>query len=75
MGQSTEPGRSRPDTGRTDSQAPVVPPPPRRDATTRRRLRAKLRSRTALRDAFLLHEVLGPPVGLRDGTDRTRAGS
>ena len=74
MGQSTEPVRSRPDTGRTDSQAPVVPPP-RRDATTRRRLRAKLRSPTALRDAFLLHEVLGPPVGLRDGTDRTRAGS
>jgi hypothetical protein len=29
------------------------------------RLRAKLSSREALREAMLLHEVLGPPVSLR----------
>ena len=47
-----------------------TPPPPdradRRPPTTRRRIEAKLSSRTHLRDAFLLYEVLGPPVSLRD---------
>jgi hypothetical protein len=47
-----------------------TPPPPdradRRPPTTRRRIEAKLSSRTQLRDAFVLYEVLGPPVSLRD---------
>jgi hypothetical protein len=42
------------------------PRPDRRPPTTRRRIEAKLSSRTQLRDAFLLHEVLGPPVSLRE---------
>lgn len=35
-------------------------------ATPRQRLRAALRSRQRLREAFLLQEVLGPPVSERD---------
>jgi hypothetical protein len=48
--------RTRPPADRAD----------RRPPTTRRRVEAKLSSRTQLRDAFLLYEVLGPPVSLRD---------
>jgi hypothetical protein len=54
-----------------DAPRRVRTPPPsdradRRAPTTRRRIEAKLSSRTQLRDAFLLYEVLGPPVSLRD---------
>lgn len=42
---------------------------PAGSARMRARLRAKLASPRALRETILLHEVLGPPVSLRDVAD------
>ena len=55
-----------PDAPRRRRTPPPSDRPDRRAPTTRRRIEAKLSSRTQLRDAFLLYEVLGPPVSLRD---------
>ncbi len=52
-----------------DAAMPPAPP-----AVTRNRLRATLRSRAALREAFLLREILGPPVSLRDRTGPSTEG-
>jgi hypothetical protein len=55
-----------------DIQAPpvivrrTVPPPPKPVVVDpRARLRSALGSRTSVREAIVLREVLGPPVGLR----------
>lgn len=64
-----DPPESRPAPSR---EAPPRPPAPPRRAVTEAprasrvdRLRTRLGSPSELRDAFLLSEVLGPPVGQR----------
>lgn len=51
----------------TALQRPVhsTPPPRPTPETPQQRVRRLLRSPDTLRDAMLLHEVLGPPRGLR----------
>lgn len=62
------------------SQAPPAAEPPTRapgrgsGRPARARLRATLASRSSLRDAFLLREVLGPPAGLREPGPRAPGG-
>lgn len=59
------------------TQAPPAAGPPARapgrgdGGSSRARLRAALSSRSSLRDAVLLREVLGPPAGLREPGPRT----
>ena len=61
-GQDAEPGGA----GEMPPAAPRVPPARPRD------LRATLRSRAALRQAFLLREILGPPRALQGPRDDGR---
>lgn len=58
---------------------PAAEPPARAPGrgsggSARARLRATLSSRSSLRDAFLLQEVLGPPAGLREPGPRAPGG-
>jgi len=55
-GQDAEPGKARP----AEMPPPAPPAPPARPLD----LRATLGSRAALRQAFLLREILGPPRAL-----------
>ncbi len=65
--QDTPPGPAEaPDTTSRPRTPPPTDRPERRAPTLRRRIEAKMSSRTQLRDAFLLHEVLGPPAALRE---------
>ena len=45
--------------------APESRPLPRAPAGASQNLLAALRSREGLQQAFLIHEILGPPVGMR----------
>jgi hypothetical protein len=63
-GQDAEPGAGG--AGETPPPTPEVPSARPLD------LRATLRSRAALRQAFLLREILGPPIALRGPHDGGR---
>ena len=68
---SHEPRAGR-DQRRTEQRPPEARAPQRPGPTTRDRLLGALSSRAALRRAFVLREVFGPPVGLREPPrDRT----
>ena len=59
---------------RHDRDIPQAGRRARRGPSTRARIEAKMSSRAALRDAFLLHEVLGPPAALREPGPRAPGG-
>ena len=67
------PNRSLPASPHHEEATPVRPagpePEPRQD-NRRQQLVAALSSRTGLRQALLLHEILGPPMSLRHHGDR-----
>ncbi len=67
------PNRSLPASPRHEEATPVRPPAPEpepRQDNRRQPLVATLSSRAGLRQALLLHEILGPPRSLRNQGDR-----
>ncbi len=67
------PNRSLPASPRHEEVTPVRPPAPEpkpRQDNRRQQLVAALSSRTGLRQALLLQEILGPPMSLRNQGDR-----
>ncbi len=67
------PNRSLPASPRQEEATLVRPPAPEPESkqeTTRQDLVAALSSRSGLRQALLLQEILGPPMSLRNQGDR-----
>lgn len=66
------PNRSLPSPPRHEEATPVRPPSPAMELqqdNRRRQLVAALSTPAGLRQALLLHEILGPPISLRNRSD------